>query len=140
MHCTINSQVSLTIPSYRKDEHQSWIMPNQDTTRFDELARNMNEMVNMLEALNSRLNELEQTSSQNLEKMVKKDLNKDAYFDSPGIESYLIDSLPQMFSANDLPKFKATDDPRVHLKAFKLYMEIETVDSKLYPRFFPMSL
>ena len=100
-------------------------MPNQDATRFDELARNINNMVNMLETLSSRINELEQKSSQKLEKMVKKDLDKDAYFDSPGIESYLIDSLPQTFSANDLPKFKATDDPRFHLKTFKLYMEIK---------------
>ena len=73
-------------------------MSNQDTTRFDELAHNMNKMDNMLETLNSRMNELEETSSQKLEKMVKKALDKDAYFDSPGIESNLTDLLPQNFS------------------------------------------
>ena len=82
-------------------------------------------MVNMLETLNSRVNELKQASSQNLEKMVKKALDKDAYFDSLGIERNLINSLPLNFSANDLPKLKATNDLRFHLKAFKLYMEIK---------------
>ena len=110
------------------------------TSRLYELALNINKMVRMVKALRYEMNKLKQTHSQNLEKVVKKALDKDAYFDSHGIESYLIDSLPQKFSANDLPKFKAIDDPCFHLKAFKLYMEIKKVDPKLYPCFFPMSL
>ena len=59
---------------------------------------------------------------------MKQATDKDSYQDDLGIEPYLLDSLPEKLSTNDLPKFKVTDNPQFHLKAFKLYMEIKKVD------------
>ena len=83
---------------------------------------------------------MEQTQNKNLEKLVKQATDKDSYQDEAGIEHTLLDSVPDKISTNDLPKFKEIDNPRFHLKAFKLYMGIKKVVIRLYPRFFPMSL
>ena len=49
-------------------------------------------------------------------------------------------NLPDKFSANDIPKFKSTDNPKYHLKNFRATMAIKGVELELYPVVFPMSL
>ena len=112
---------------------------NEDP-RFIKLALGLAKMNQMFESLHTKMHTMEQNQTKNLEKLVKQATDKDSYQDAPGIEPSLLDSLPDKLSTNDLPKFKVTNNPRFHLKAFKLYMEIKRVDPRLYPRFFPMSL
>ena len=48
--------------------------------------------------------------------------------------------LPEKFSTSDIPKFHATDDPFLHLKAFDTIMSLKKIDRKVYPSMFALSL
>ena len=48
--------------------------------------------------------------------------------------------LPEKFSASDIPKFQATNDPFLHLKAFETIMALKRIDQKLFPSMFALSL
>ena len=50
------------------------------------------------------------------------------------------DLLPQKFNANDIPKFRATDNPYFHLRAFETIMSIKGIDKKVFPYLFSLSL
>src|SRR6185503_5274965 len=48
--------------------------------------------------------------------------------------------LPHKFYANDIPKFKATDNPYLHLRAFETIMNIKGIDKKVFHSLFSLSL
>src|SRR6185437_14506966 len=48
--------------------------------------------------------------------------------------------LPHKFNATDIPKFKATDNPYFHLRAFETIMSIKGIDKKVFPSLFSLSL
>src|SRR6185503_15093051 len=48
--------------------------------------------------------------------------------------------LPHKFNANDIPKFKATNNPYFHLRAFETIMNIKGIDKKVFPSLFSLSL
>ena len=50
------------------------------------------------------------------------------------------DLLPQKFNPNDIPKFKATDNPYFHLRAFETVMSIKGIDRKAFHSVFSLSL
>ena len=48
--------------------------------------------------------------------------------------------LPHKFNATNIPKFKATDNPYFHLRAFETIMNIKGIDKKVFSSLFPLSL
>ena len=50
------------------------------------------------------------------------------------------DKLPGKTVLTDLPKFKGTEDPRVHIRAFRGQMSIKGIDKELWSTIFPHSL
>ena len=48
--------------------------------------------------------------------------------------------LPHKFNATDIPKFKATDNPYFHLRAFETIMNIKGIDKKVFPSLFSSHL
>ena len=50
------------------------------------------------------------------------------------------DLLPQKFNANDIPKFKAMDNPYFYLRAFETVMNIKGIDKKAFHSLFSLSL
>src|SRR6185503_1726635 len=48
--------------------------------------------------------------------------------------------LPHKFNANDIPKFKATNNPYFHLRAFETIMNIKGIDKKVFHSLFSLSL
>ena len=54
--------------------------------------------------------------------------------------SVVKDNIPKKFTTTDIPKFKSTDNPIYHLKAFESTMAIKGVDKSLYPTVFRHSL
>ena len=69
-------------------------------------------------------------------------VSHDIKFYDTAIEVVQIGSglLPEKFSASDIPKFQATDDPFLHLKAFETIMALKKIDRKLFPSMFALSL
>ncbi|KAL2935368.1 Activity-regulated cytoskeleton-associated protein [Bienertia sinuspersici] len=83
--------------------------------QLKELTTAVASMSAAFQALNTRVNEMEQNPSssmvRNMGKMVQKLNDGAAYHESSNYDSSLSSKLPEKFSANDLPKFKPTDDP-----------------------------
>ena len=50
------------------------------------------------------------------------------------------DLLPQKFNANDIPKFKATNNPYFHLRAFETIMSIKGINKMVLPSLFSLSV
>jgi len=50
------------------------------------------------------------------------------------------DKLPGKTVLSDLPKFKGTEDPIIHIRAFRGQMSIKGIDKELWPTIFPHSL
>ncbi|XP_056688253.1 protein TRACHEARY ELEMENT DIFFERENTIATION-RELATED 7A-like [Spinacia oleracea] len=69
-----------------------------------------------------------------IESLVSKVTNQEKYFDT-SMEDNLKgkENLLDKFSANDIPKFKSTDNPKYHLKNFRATMTIKGVELELYP-------
>ena len=87
--------------------------------------------------------EMQSLSMEN--KNMKEKLNmvsSDVKFYDASTAGVQIDSalLPEKFSASDVPKFQATDDPFLHLKAFETIMALKRIDRKLFPSMFALSL
>ena len=76
----------------------------------------------------------------NVGKMVQKYADGASYYEASEFNSDLNAKLPERFSAKDLPQFKATDDPRFHLRGFIATLALQGVDPALYPTVFPLSL
>src|SRR6185503_1786971 len=69
-------------------------------------------------------------------------LSSDYKFQELTSQGVLVDKdlLPQKFNANDIPEFKATDNPYFHLRAFEIIMSIKGIDKKVFPSLFSLSL
>ena len=99
-----------------------------------------------MESISNRLGVVEQGAptddlTKKIESLVSKVTNQENYFDT-SMEDNLKGNanLPAKFPANDIPKFKSTDNPKYHLKNFRATMAIKGVELDLYPVVFPMSL
>ncbi|KNA14294.1 hypothetical protein SOVF_108740, partial [Spinacia oleracea] len=104
-------------------------------TAFASLSANV-------ENISNRLGAVEQGApTDDLTKKIESLVNQENYFDT-SMEDNLKGkaNLPEKFSANDIPKFKSTDNPKYHLKNFRATMAIKGVELELYPVVFPMSL
>lgn len=108
-------------------------------SKVNEVAINVAKMAQAFEALTTKVNDLEKEkfTAQDCEKVARRVNDQDAYYDPPNLDQNLIDTLPEKFSIAELPKFKATDNPRYFLRGFKLYMDMKKINLKLYPRIFP---
>ena len=102
----------------------------EDVDRF---IANMDQMAKKMQSLT-----LENKNIKEKLNMVSNDVKfYDAATGGVQINSEL---LPEKFSASDIPKFQATNDPFLHLKAFDTIMSLKKIDRKLYPSMFALSL
>lgn len=112
--------------------------------KFQKLSDRVQELAEAIQGLQTKINEREMTSSSSLAKLVEKAIQKSIdptfYQDPPTLDPNLSSKLPKNFSAEDIPKFKPTDDPRFHLKGFKTMMSLKGIDPTRFPMVFPLSL
>ncbi len=136
-----------TVPSPQRQPFQSPSSPRSSPsfTMSDEHVRKMDELADTVANLAKMVENLATNSSsaaiaKNMEKMFKRHLDGATYYENTENEISPAAKLPDKFSANDLPQFKPTDDPRFHLKALKATLSLKGVDSAFYPKVFPLSL
>jgi len=110
--------------------------------RLNQLASRIDELTTIIEGLQARINDLEKAPSYSMiENLVKQKLKNPTFHqDTLTVHPNLSSKLPKEFSANDLPIFKPTDDPRYHLKGFRATMALKGIEPALFHNVFPLSL
>ena len=102
----------------------------------------LQKLAEQVQQLEAKIKELTSSSSLDklFEKAIQKAIDPTFYQDQPPLDPNLATKLPKDFSAEDIPKFKPTDDPRFHIKGFKTTMALKGIDPALFPTVFPLSL
>ena len=112
--------------------------------KLKEITSQLEKLTMGLQGLKTRIDNLENNPSpsmmKHMEKFIKQSADPVSYKESNIFDSSLFSKLPKKFSAEDLPKFSPTDDPRFHLKGFRTTMALKGIDPELFPTVFPLSL
>ena len=99
----------------------------------------------MMQTLTTRVTTMEQnkvtvSTLDKLKEQMSKISEDFTYVERPPTPLDVKDRLPEKFSTADIPKFKPTDNPIFHLKAFSATMALKGLDVTLFPTVFPLSL
>lgn len=112
--------------------------------KLKEITSQLEKLTMGLQGLKTRIDNLENNPSpsmmKHMEKFIKQFADPVSYKESTTFDPSLSSKLPKKFSAEDLPKFSPTDDPRFHLKGFRTTMALKGIDPELFPTVFPLSL
>ena len=118
------------------------ILSTEDKVK--DLSAIVDSVTDLIAKLALKIDDMEKNPSttmmHNMERMIQKLTDKNAYHEPLNYDTTLSTRLPEKFSVNDLPKFKPIDDPRFHLKNFRSIMLLKGVDLSLFPTLFPLSL
>ena len=107
---------------------------------LERLTASMDTLIKTVESLTIE-NKNSKDTVKNLESKFKM-VSLDAHLYDSSASSVVVDRslLPEKFSANDIPKFQAMDNPHFHIKAFETIMALKKIDKKLFPSMFALSL
>ncbi|KMS96331.1 hypothetical protein BVRB_9g226020 [Beta vulgaris subsp. vulgaris] len=126
------------------EEESETTLFTMDDPKLKELYKTVENLATMVTDLSTKVNNGGGASSsamvKSMEKRIKKHMDGATYYENLDNEISTTTKLPDKFSANDLPQFQPTDDPRFHLKAFKATLGLKGIDLALYQKIFPLSL
>ena len=111
----------------------------------EEVNELRNQLVTMTETLKLLTLKVDDPVKQQRMDLLQESLSKlssDYKFQGMSSQGVSLDKelLPHKFNATDIPKFKATDNPYFHLRAFETIMNIKGIDKKVFPTQFSLSL
>ena len=75
-----------------------------------------------------------------MEQLILRATFGDKYFNYEFASSSSDKTLPEKFVTTNLPTFKVTDNPKIHLSSFVGALALKGVDRELYTSTFPLSL
>src|SRR6187397_1640876 len=133
-------QVSLFDKPIRQKRKAKKIMATQE--EVNELRNQLVTMTETLKLLTLKVDDPVKQQQMNLMQESLSMLSSDYKFQGIRSQGVSLDKelLPHKFNATDIPKFKATDNPYFHLRAFETIMNIKGIDKKVFPSLFPLSL
>ena len=108
----------------------------------NELKKQMANVTEVLKDLTLQINDpVKQQQMELMQESLSK-ISNDYRFQGISSQGVSVDKelLPQKFNANDIPKFKPTDNPYFHLRSFETVMNIKGIDKNIFHSLFSLSL
>src|SRR6185312_15567640 len=133
-------QVSLFDKPIRQKRKAKKIMATQE--EVNDLKNQLATVTETLKLLALKVDDPVKQQQMNLMQESLSKISSDYKFQGMNSQGVSLDKelLPHKFNATDIPKFKATDNPYFHLRAFETIMSIKGFDKKVFPSLFSLSL